>query len=178
MTDLEIGKFLSYILRHSPQSINITLDENGWADVEELIISVNRIKGDVLSLYRLEYIVETNSKKRYSFNEDKTLIRANQGHSINIDLTLISRIPPDLLFHGSAIKFKESIKQYGLIPKNRRHVHLSAAFTTAVNVGQRHGIPIVYKVDCKQMVLDGYNFFLTDNNVWLINAVPYKYLTL
>ncbi|ONI40461.1 RNA 2'-phosphotransferase [Candidatus Epulonipiscium fishelsonii] len=178
MTDFEIGKFLSYILRHSPQSINITLDENGWADVEELIISVNRLKGDILTVDRLEYIVETNYKKRYSFNEDKTLIRANQGHSINIDLGLTSQIPPDTLFHGSATKFKESIQKLGLIPKNRQYVHLSSAFTTAVNVGQRHGTPIVYKIDCKQMVVDGYEFFLADNNVWLTKSVPYKYLNL
>ena len=104
----------------------------------------------------LEEIVRTDNKQRYSFNEDKTLIRANQGHSIPVDVEPEEKTPPDILYHGTGLKYTESIERQGLIPKSRLYVHLSSDCDTAVKVGQRHGKPVVYKVDAGKMAADGY----------------------
>jgi putative RNA 2'-phosphotransferase len=165
---------MSLILRHKPDAIGITLDEHGWANVEELIAGI--AKNNNFDMAMLEEIVATDSKKRYSFNDDKTLIRANQGHSIPVDVELEKKEPPEILFHGSAQKYEESIDEQGLIPKSRLYVHLSKNYATAVNVGQRHGKPVIYEVMSRQMALDGYEFFLSANGVWLTKEVPVKYL--
>ena len=133
------SKFISLILRHKPETIGISLDEHGWADVRELIDGVNRTGGHVLDMELLEEIVRTDEKQRYSFNEDHTLIRANQGHSIPVDVELEEKIPPDILFHGTAEKYVSSIDVQGLIPKNRLYVHLSSDMETAKKVGSRPG---------------------------------------
>ena len=125
---------------------------------------------------QLEEIVSTDNKQRYSFNEDKTLIRANQGHSIPVDVELEEVTPPDILYHGTGEKFVSSINKLGLIPKSRLYVHLSKDIDTAKNVGKRHGNPIIYSVDCKKMIADGYKFYLSVNGVWLTKEVPIKYL--
>lgn len=170
------SKFISLILRHKPETIGISLDEHGWADVQELIEGVDRFPGQFLDLETLEEIVRTDAKQRYSFNEDHTLIRANQGHSIPVDVELEEKIPPDVLWHGTGEKFVPSIDAQGLIPKSRLYVHLSSDPQTAKVVGSRHGRPVIYQVDCRQMTADGYQFFLSANKVWLTKHVPAKYL--
>lgn len=170
----ETSRFISLILRHKPEEIGITLDEHGWANTQELIAGVN--KTHLLTMELLEEIVATDNKQRYSFSEDKTLIRANQGHSIPVDVELPETVPPNTLFHGTGEKYVSSILQQGLIPKSRLYVHLSADEETAIKVGSRHGKPVVFTVDSSQMHRDGYRFFLSVNGVWLIKAVPVRYL--
>ena len=170
----ETSKFISLILRHKPETIGITLDEHGWADVQELIEGVNKIFP--LDMTALERIVDKDEKQRYSFNEDKTLIRANQGHSIPVDVELKELVPPEILYHGTAEKYVASIDSQGLIPKSRLYVHLSSDKETAAKVGERHGKPVVYAVKSGEMHSDGIVFFKSVNGVWLVKAVPVKYL--
>ncbi len=170
----EVSKFIALILRHKPETIGITLDEHGWANVDELIEGIS--KTYPIDVAILEEIVATDNKQRYSFNEDHTLIRANQGHSIQVDVELRKVSPPEILYHGSAEKYEKSIDEQGLIPKSRLYVHLSKDYETAVNVGKRHGRPVIYKVVSGQMEQDGYDFFLSENGVWLTKAVPVQYL--
>ena len=172
----QTSKFLSLLLRHNPAAAGLTLDEHGWADVAELIAGVNAAGGHHLTMETLEEIVRTDGKQRYSFNEDHTLIRANQGHSIPVDVELEEAVPPDTLYHGTGEKYVESIDREGLIPKSRLYVHLSADIPTAEKVGQRHGKPVIYKVDCRRMAADGFRFYLSVNKVWLTKEVPVKYL--
>ena len=164
------------ILRHQPEAVGITLDEHGWADVKELIDGVNASGSGYLDPNLLEEIVRTDEKQRYSFNEDHTLIRANQGHSIPVDVELQESAPPKILYHGTGEKYVPSIDKQGLLPKSRLYVHLSADIATAEKVGQRHGKPVIYVVDCEAMLADGYKFYLSVNNVWLTKEVPASYL--
>jgi len=170
----KISKYMSLILRHAPESIGISLDEHGWAKVRELIDGISRTQP--LTMEMLEEIVATDAKTRYSFNEDKTLIRANQGHSIQVDLELEEKTPPEYLYHGTGERFVESIKKQGLLPQSRQYVHLSEAFMTAVSVGKRHGKPFVFTVEAGKMREAGYAFFQSVNGVWLTEAVPREYL--
>lgn len=170
----KISKYISLILRHQPEVIGIQLDEHGWADVAELIKGIT--KDYPFDMDMLEEIVRTDSKQRYSFSEDKTLIRANQGHSIPVDVELEQTTPPTFLWHGTGAKFVRSIDATGLISKSRLYVHLSGDADTAVNVGKRHGKPVVYKVLSGRMAEDGYTFFLSKNGVWLTKRVPVEYL--
>ena len=170
------SKFISLILRHKPETIGITLDEHGWAGVEELIEGINRTGGHFLDMKVLEDIVASDEKQRYSFNEDHTLIRANQGHSIPVDVELEKKTPPDVLWHGTGEKFVDSINAQGLIPKSRLYVHLSSDMETAKKVGSRHGRPVICEIDCKRMAQDGYLFFESVNHVWLTKKVPVQYL--
>ena len=171
------SKFISLILRHNPGAAGISLDEHGWANVQELIDGINRSDGHILDMEMLEEIVRTDEKQRYSFNEDHTLIRANQGHSVPVDVDLEEKIPPDILWHGTGEKYVSSIDRQGLIPKSRLYVHLSLDMETARKVGCRHGRPVIYQVDCRRMVQDGYSFFLSANKVWLTKEVPVQYLS-
>ena len=170
----ELSKYLSLILRHKPETIGISLDEHGWANVDELIIGMS--KDYPLDKDILELIVSSDTKQRYSFNEDKTLIRANQGHSILVDVELDELEPPDILWHGTGEKYEESIDKQGLISKSRLYVHLSSDIATATKVGERHGKPVVYRVFSKKMYEDGYKFYLSKNGVWLTKYVPRDYL--
>ena len=170
------SKFISLILRHKPEVIGISLDEHGWADVQELISGINAAGGHHLDMDQLEEIVRTDEKQRYSFNEDHTWIRANQGHSINVDVELKQEIPPKILYHGTGEKYVCSILQQGLIPKSRLYVHLSWDTATAEDVAKRHGKPVIYTVDCRKMMDDGYKFYLSANGVWLTKTVPVRYL--
>lgn len=170
----KLSKYLSKILRHKPEIIGITLDEHGWANVEELIDGI--AKDREFNMEILEEIVRTDAKQRYSFNEDRTLIRANQGHSVNVDVELAEEIPPEILFHGTGERFVPSINESGLVPKSRLYVHLSKDRETAYNVGKRHGKPFIYKVLSGEMYKDGYKFYLSKNGVWLVDSVPVKYL--
>ncbi|MDO4423004.1 MAG: RNA 2'-phosphotransferase [Eubacteriales bacterium] len=170
----ETSKFISLILRHKPETIGITLDEHGWANVDELIAGI--AKTHPIDMAILEQIVAEDEKQRYSFNEDKTLIRANQGHSIPVDVELEEKQPPEILYHGTGEKYVSSINEQGLIPKSRLYVHLSGDEETARKVGQRHGKPVIYKVKSGKMYNDGYKFFCSVNGVWLTKSVPVKYL--
>ena len=170
----ETSRFISLILRHRPEVIGIHLDEHGWAKVDELIAGI--AKKQEFNMDILEEIVRTDSKQRYSFNEDKTLIRANQGHSIPVDVELKEAVPPEELWHGTGEKYVESIDKMGLLPKTRLYVHLSKEKDTAIKVGSRHGKPVLYIVKSGEMSRDGYKFYLSENGVWLTKEVPVKYL--
>ncbi len=172
---VSLGKYISYILRHHPEAIGITLDEHGWADVSDLITGMNEA-GRSIDMELLEEIVATNNKKRYSFNDDKTKIRANQGHSVKVDVELKRCTPPEFLWHGTGEKYVSLIDEQGLRPKSRLHVHLSRDYDTAVNVGSRHGKPVVYKVNTGTMGEDGYEFYRSENGVWLTSDVPVRYI--
>lgn len=169
--DTRAGKFLSLVLRHQPEKIGIALDGHGWAKVHEILIGMN------LTMEELEHIVETDEKQRYSFSEDKTLIRANQGHSVDIDLELEPRRPPEFLYHGTVGQFLPSIREQGLQRQSRQYVHLSPDTETAEKVGRRRGAPVVLQVAADRMHADGYEFFLSENGVWLTRAVPFQYIT-
>lgn len=168
------SKYISLILRHKPETIGITLDKHGWANVKELIKGVN--KTHKLDMATLEEIVSTDDKQRYSFNEDKTMIRANQGHSIDVDVELEDVEPPEYLWHGTGEKYKDSIMETGIVSKSRLYVHLSDNFGTAIMVGKRHGKPMVFCVKSGQMYTDGYKFYKSKNGVWLTKFVPVEYL--
>lgn len=171
----KLSVFISLILRHQPDAAGITLDEHGWADVEELLEGIQRT-GRSIDRERLEEIVRTDEKGRYSFSEDKTLIRANQGHSIPVDVELAEAEPPAVLYHGTAARFVPSILSQGLKPMSRLYVHLSKDKETAVKVGKRHGHPVIFQVDAGQMSRDGIAFYLSQNGVWLTEYVDAKYL--
>ena len=171
-----ISRYISLILRHKPEVIGIALDAHGWADVDALIQGIQRTKAPAFSRELLDEIVRTDSKQRYAYNEDRTLIRANQGHSIPVDVGLAQTAPPEILWHGTGEKYTASIEKNGLISKSRLYVHLSKDMDTAINVGKRHGKPVVYQVDAGRMAQDGYPFYLSANGVWLPREVPARFL--
>jgi putative RNA 2'-phosphotransferase len=172
---VKMSKFLSLVLRHKPEEIGLTLDDNGWADVKELIRLMNQ-GGRPMTRPLLEQIVAENDKRRFAFSDDGRRIRANQGHSIEIDLALTPVEPPELLYHGTASRFLDSIRVEGLHSGNRQHVHLSVDGATATRVGQRHGRPVVLVVRAAEMAAAGHQFFCSDNGVWLTQRVPVEYL--
>jgi putative RNA 2'-phosphotransferase len=173
--DKQISKFLSLVLRHQPETIGLRLDGQGWARVEELLDACEK-SGTPLTRVYLEHIVATSDKKRFSFSDDRLYIRANQGHSVQVDLGYEPQEPPSTLYHGTARRFLESIRREGLNKGRRHHVHLSSDEVTAVKVGSRHGKPIVLKINSGQMHLDGYAFHLSENGVWLTDHVPPDYI--
>lgn len=170
-----ISKFLSLVLRHQPDTIDIQLDKNGWTDINELIEKANNY-GVNFDRETLNHIVATNSKKRFAFNDTLDKIRASQGHSIDIELGFTKQKPPEILFHGTAEEFVQSISETGLEKRKRQHVHLSSDLETALKVGQRHGKPFIFKVLAEQMYNDNFQFYISDNSVWLTDNVPTKYL--
>jgi len=176
MDNVTISKRLSGVLRHRPEKIGITLDSHGWANTEKLIRKFNEVYKADLTMEKLEEIVRTNDKKRYSFNEDKTKIRANQGHSINVDVELKQTVPPEILYHGTALRFADSIEEKGILKMNRLYVHLSLDEETALKVGKRHGKPVIYKVKAGEMHRAGHVFYLSENNVWLTDSVEPQYI--
>ncbi len=171
------SKFLSLLLRHKPEVIGLELDKQGWTSVPVLIDKMNTA-GRPIDLPMLELIVQENNKKRFSFNADKSMIRANQGHSIAIELGLEERVPPKQLYHGTAKRFLHLIFEGGLKKMSRHHVHLSADKSTASNVGARHGKLELLLVDTERMYADGHKFYCSDNGVWLTDHVPVAYLQL
>jgi putative RNA 2'-phosphotransferase len=172
---VKVSKFLSLILRHQPEAIGITLDENGWAEIDVLIDLANK-KGKRLNRAMLDRIVSDNDKQRFAISEDGRRIRASQGHSVEIDLALPASEPPALLFHGTASRFIESIRAGGLHSGNRQHVHLSLDIQTATKVGQRHGKPVILVVRSQDMSKAGHQFFLSANGVWLTERVPIEFI--
>jgi len=171
-----IGKFLSLVLRHQPETIGIELDEQGWANVKELIEKCKKHRYH-FSMEDLIEIVETNDKKRYSFNEKRNKIRANQGHSIDINLALQPVEPPEYLYHGTAKRFLSSIREKGILKGTRQHVHLSKELDTAVKVGARHGKPAILTILSGQMYREGIQFYCSDNGVWLTDYIDVKYIS-
>ena len=170
----EISKLIALVLRHKPEKLGLTMDKHGWVSTEELIAGLNRIQPFDRSM--LEEIVRRDSKQRYSFNADHTCIRANQGHSVPVDLELRPQEPPRTLYHGTAARFTASIEQQGLKPMQRQYVHLSADYQTAVTVGKRHGLPVVYEINAEAMRQAGHLFYCSENGVWLTAAVPPAFL--
>ena len=170
----QMSMFLSLVLRHRPQEAGITLDEHGWADVDALLAGVNRT-GRKINMDTLERIVRENSKQRYAFNEDHTKIRANQGHSVRVDVELKAAEPPKYLYHATATRFLPAIQGEGIRRMSRQYVHLSGDFETAMAVGKRHGIPVVITIDAAAMARDGVEFYRSENGVWLCEHVEPKY---
>jgi putative RNA 2'-phosphotransferase len=170
-----ISKFLSLVLRHKPQEIGLQLNEEGWANVKELIEKIN-VTGTALDFNLLQTVVDTNDKKRFAFNEDKTMIRASQGHSIDVELNLEDVKPPEFLYHGTVNKFLAAIQKDGLQKMSRQYVHLSKDKETAATVGSRRGKPVILVIHSGVMYADGYKFYLSENGVWLTATVPVKYI--
>ncbi|MGJ8664814.1 MAG: RNA 2'-phosphotransferase [Patiriisocius sp.] len=166
----KISKFLSLILRHKPQEIGLILDNDGWANVEELLQKAN------IGFENLKEVVDTNDKKRFVFSDDFNKIRASQGHSIDVDLKLNPVIPPKILFHGTAEKNIASIFEKGLVKQQRNHVHLSVDINTAKKVGNRYGQPVILKINALKMTQEGHLFYISENGVWLTDFVPSNFI--
>lgn len=165
------SRFLSLLLRHKPETLNLTMDKEGWVDVEELLEKMK------ISMEELEEIVETNNKKRFGFDEDKTRIKAYQGHSLtDVEVRMKELPPPIPLYHGTGQKNVDKINKGGILKMNRNHVHLSDQVQTATDVGSRHGKPFVFIIDTKRMYEDGIKFYRSDNGVWLTEDIDPKYL--
>ncbi len=171
------SKFFSQLLRHRPELVGLELEEGGWVEVKEFLEKINNYKnGNSITFEELEYIVATNDKQRFGFNEDKTKIRANQGHSIEVAMNYEATIPPPILYHGTATKNVDSILQNGILKRNRQYVHLSADIETAQKVGKRHGKPYIFEIKTIKMQEVGLLFYQAKNGVWLIDAVPKEFL--
>lgn len=170
------SKFLSLVLRHQPHLIGISLDQEGWASIDELL-SGCLTKNITITRDDLAKIVATNDKKRFTICEKSDRIRANQGHSISVELNLKEEIPPPILYHGTSVRFKNSIMEQGLLKMNRHHVHLSPDRETATKVGSRHGKVMILTIDTAKMLENEYKFYLSANNVWLVDHVPPTYFT-
>ena len=172
---VKASKFLSLVLRHKPEQIGLALDREGWADVDELI---ERARAHEMLLTReiIAEVVRTSDKQRFALDEKGERIRANQGHSVDVDLGLEPIAPPDVLFHGTAKTSVASIRETGLHAAQRQHVHLSPDEATAIRVGQRHGRPVVLRIDAAGMHVAGHRFFRSTNGVWLTDSVPTEFI--
>lgn len=174
----ETSKFLSYVLRHEPQAIGLTLDREGWADIAALIAGTKQ-SGRELDEALIRAVVESSDKKRFAISDDGLRIRAVQGHSTeSVAITYAEKVPPEVLYHGTATRFLESILREGLKPGERQYVHLSEDVQTATAVGQRYGKPVVLKIEALRMHQQGFKFSQAENGVWLINYVPAKFLSM
>lgn len=171
----KVSKSLSYVLRHRPDTVGLELREGGWVDVEDLVLAFKQ-DGRKMSRELLEAVVAENDKQRFEFSTDQTQIRARQGHSAEVDLGYEPATPPEVLYHGTATRNLDSIFQKGLVKANRHHVHMSTNKETMLQVGMRHGKAVLLSIDAKQMAIDGYEFFVTGNDVWLTDHVPPEYL--
>ncbi len=172
---VHISKFLSLVLRHKPETIGLVLDKNGWVPIQSLLEAANAHNYRI-SRELLDEVVFRNDKMRFTFSPDGLKIRANQGHSVNVNLELEPVEPPEILYHGTIERFLKSISESGLLKMKRQHVHLSATIETAKNVGRRRGKPVVLSVAALKMHSDGHQFFLSANGVWLTEFVAYKYI--
>lgn len=171
----KVSKYLSKYLRHSPKDIGLTLQPGGWVEIEELLKATD-LHNFPITKDELKKCVETNDKKRFSFDESGLLIRANQGHSVEVDLQLKEKVPPQFLYHGTAERFLDSIMKHGINKRNRHHVHLSANIEVAEKVGSRHGTPVVLLVRAKVMYDNKHRFYQSDNGVWLVEYVPVHFI--
>lgn len=177
MKTIEISKFLSLILRHKPETVQLTLDEHGWADIDHLLEQCAS-HGYHFSKEELFKVVAENDKQRFAIDESGSRIRASQGHTVAVDLQLAPATPPAMLYHGTVEKFLDAIRQDGLQKMQRNHLHLSANLETAVNVGRRRGAPVILTIDSGRMHRDGFLFYLSDNGVWLTEFVPPAYISI
>jgi putative RNA 2'-phosphotransferase len=169
---IETSKFLSYVLRHQPEAIGITLNSEGWIEISKLIVAAANY-GKQLDRDLIQTVVATNDKKRFAISEDGLHIRAVQGHSTDsVNIRYAEKVPPEFLYHGTATRFLNAIRKEGLRPGSRQHVHLSQDEHTAISVGQRHGKPVVLKIQALLMYEKGFKFFQAENGVWLTNVVP------
>ena len=173
--EAKISKFLSLVLRHKPETIGVTLDSAGWISVEELLAAAAS-HGTKISIAELRSVVENNDKKRFAFSDDGKMIRASQGHSLDVELGYEAAVPPALLYHGTADRFLPSIMKEGLDKRARTHVHLTESIDTAITVGSRYGKVILLHIDAARMHIDGHEFFLSANKVWLTDHVPVSYI--
>lgn len=171
----KLSRYISFVLRHHPEEIGATVDEQGWMKVDELLHGM-QAKGKYINRTILENIVLTDEKQRYHYNEDHTKIRAAQGHSIPVYIDMESKVPPHYLYHGTSKQNYEKIKETKIKKMNRLYVHLSKDVTTACQVGKRHGIPVVLVLDTKAMLQDGYQFYVAANGVWLCDDVDCRYI--
>ncbi|MGY4517436.1 RNA 2'-phosphotransferase [Lysobacter sp. HA18] len=169
------SRFISRVLRHSPQSIGLSLDDAGWADIDGLLAAA-ALHGVALDRLTLNEIVASNDKQRFAVDASGTRIRANQGHSIDVDLGLVPVEPPERLFHGTATRHLKSILRDGLHRGRRRHVHLSTDADTARRVGARHGVPAVLGIRAHALHTAGEMFYRSDNGVWLVEKVPPRFI--
>ena len=172
---IKASKFLSLILRHEPERVGLKLGEAGWVSVEELLQAVNR-HGVALSLEQLKHVVATSDKKRYAFSEDGLRIRANQGHSVEVDLQYPQQTPPEILYHGTATRFLDGIRKDGLQKMGRHDVHLSAETKVTLQVGGRHGKPVLLTIRAGDMHRAGFVFRCSTNGVWLVERVPTEFI--
>ena len=170
------SKFLSFVLRHGPDTIGITLDDAGWVAVDTLLARC-RAHGRAISREALEDIVATSPKRRFALSDDGTRIRASQGHSVPVTLGYAPATPPAVLFHGTIASALPAIRTTGLRKMGRHHVHLSVDLPTARTVGARRGRPVILRIDAARMHADGHAFYLSANGVWLTDEVPPAYLT-
>ena len=170
------SKWLSWALRHDPTAAGLTLDQAGWTSVDA-VLAAAELQSQAMTRADLDQVVATSDKKRFAYSEDRKSIRANQGHSVPVDLGLAPQTPPLRLFHGTAARFVQQILREGLQRQARHHVHLTGDPTTAATVGSRHGNPLVLEVDAHRMHDDGHVFYCSDNGVWLVEAVPPRYLS-
>jgi putative RNA 2'-phosphotransferase len=172
---VRISKYLSKHLRHQPERLGLELLPGGWVSVDKLLAAASA-NGFEISLAELQQVIATNDKQRFAFNNSGDLIRANQGHSIEIDLQLLAQTPPDTLYHGTHVKAVTAILESGLQKMSRHHVHLTTDLNMAFKVGGRRGESVIFAVDALAMTADGYSFYCTENSVWLVDAVPPQYL--
>jgi putative RNA 2'-phosphotransferase len=178
MNEKAISQYLSFILRHKPEEIGLTLDREGWANIEELISKSQPVKNVALDEEIIKNIVSNSDKKRFQISDDGKLIRAVQGHSTtSVNITLNKLIPPTYLYHGTAQRFVDSIKEQGLISKDRQYVHLTENKDTALSVGTRYGKPEILIINALEMHNSGFNFFQAENGVWLVKHVPVDFIT-
>ena len=168
---------MSYVLRHRPDAIGLSLDAEGWVDVDELV-RLSRSSNTPLSRELIVEVVRSNDKQRFKLSDDGLRIRASQGHSIDVNLALPPQQPPVVLYHGTASRFVASIEEQGLLKGSRQHVHLSLEYATAHKVGQRHGKPVVFVIRAHEMFAAGHTFYVSDNGVWLTEHVPAEFLSL
>ena len=175
MDTVRVSKFLSLVLRHKPEHIGLTLNREGWADIDDLIARAGA-HGTPLTREDVLRVVETSDKQRFALDMTGQRIRASQGHSVDVELGLEPREPPPVLFHGTAESALASICMAGLHAASRQHVHLSPDEATAVKVGRRHGPPVVLRIDAAGMRAEGHEFFCSTNGVWLTDAVPIEFI--
>ena len=171
----KLSRFLSYVLRHKPEALGLEMTSEGWVSVDELIVKMNE-DGKSITFATLKEVVLTDDKQRYALNEDETKIRANQGHSLDIDLNLQAVFPPEHLYHGTATRNLNSIRLQGLLKRNRHHVHLSENQDTAKRVGVRYGEPVILTILAKEMNHAGHCFYCSANGVWLTDTVPVEFI--
>lgn len=171
-----VSKFLSLALRHQPESAHIHLDEAGWTRVTDLLAGCAKANHNITRA-ELDQIVATNPKKRFEFNTDGTQIRASQGHSIEVNLRYEPKVPPTKLYHGTATRFLEAIRSHGLLKMQRHHVHLSSETKMTMDVGARHGTPVLLTILASEMHQAGHPFYLSTNGVWLVDHVPLEFIT-